>query len=130
MRPPGARARRPLRYIACVASPLQPCCRPRLRAAAAGLPPMLFVLIGVGLIVCNLAGWGPMADWKWDSATDLLKMGWPFVAAAVWWTFADESGLTKRRAMQSDADRKQDRRDRNIDAMGLGHLHRHRDGKT
>ena len=91
---------------------------------------MLFVLIGVALIVCNLAGWGPMAAWQWDSFGDLMKMFWPFGVAALWWTFADESGLTKRRAMQSDAERKLDRRDRNIDAMGLGHLHRHRDGKT
>jgi len=91
---------------------------------------MLFVLIGVVLIVCNLAGWGPMANWQWDSWGDLAKFGAPFIVAALWWTFADESGLTKRRAMQRDAERKTDRRDRNIDAMGLGHLHRHRDGKT
>jgi len=91
---------------------------------------MFFVLIGVGLIVCNLAGWGPMAAWRWDSIADLAKLGAPFALAALWWTFADESGLTKRRAMTRDAERKQDRRDRNIDAMGLGHLHRHRDGKT
>jgi len=91
---------------------------------------MLFMLIGVGLIVCNLAGWGPMADWKWDSGADLLKLCWPFAVGLAWWAFSDGSGLTKRRAMQRDAERKQDRRDRNIDAMGLGHLHRHRDGKT
>ena len=90
---------------------------------------MLFVLIGVALIVCNLAGWGPMANWHWDSM-DVLKFMAPFVVAAIWWTFSDESGLTKRKAMERDAQRKQDRRDRNIDAMGLGHLHRHRDGKT
>jgi small Trp-rich protein len=91
---------------------------------------MFFILIGVGLIVCNIAGWGPMADWKWDSAADVFKFSIPFILAALWWTFADESGMTKRRAMQRDAERKQDRRDRNIDAMGLGHLHKHRDGKT
>jgi small Trp-rich protein len=90
---------------------------------------MFFVLIGVVLIVCNLAGWGPMAEWKWDSFGDLMKLSAPFVLAALWWTFADGSGLTKRRAMERDEQRKQDRRDRNIDAMGLGHLHRHRDGK-
>jgi small Trp-rich protein len=91
---------------------------------------MLFVLIGVGLIVCNLAGWGPMANWQWDSGVDVAKFGAPFLLAALWWTFVDESGITKRRAMRRDEERKQDRRDRNIDAMGLGHLHRHRDGKT
>ena len=91
---------------------------------------MLFVLIGVALIVCNIAGWGPMANWSWGSMGDVAKFGAPFVLAAVWWTFADSSGLTKRRAMRRDDERKQDRRDRNIDALGLGHLHKHRDGKT
>jgi hypothetical protein len=32
--------------------------------------------------------------------------------------------------MVADEKRKRDRLDRNIDAMGLGHLHKHRDGKT
>ena len=91
---------------------------------------MLFVLIGIGLIVCHFAGWGPMANWQWDSVADVLKFLAPFGLAAIWWTFADESGLTKRRAMERDDNRKVDRRDRNIDAMGLGHLHKHRDGKT
>ena len=52
----------------------------------------------------------------------------PFALALVWWMFSDSSGLTKRRAMERDDRRKQDRRDRNIDAMGLGYLHRKRDG--
>ena len=89
---------------------------------------MFFVLIGVALIICNIAGWGPMANWKWDSVVDVVKFCTPFALAGLWWTFSDESGLTKRRAMQRDAERKQDRRDRNIDAMGLGHLHRQRRG--
>jgi small Trp-rich protein len=90
---------------------------------------MLFVLIGIGLIVCHFAGWGPMANWRWDSVADVIKFMAPFAIAAAWWAFADESGLTKRRAMEADDVRKQDRRDRNIDAMGLGHLHR-RNGKA
>ena len=89
---------------------------------------MIFVLIGIALIVCNVAGWGPMAAWQWDSPADVFKFGLPFLLALAWWLFADESGWTKRRAMEADARRKQDRRDRNIDAMGLGHLHRKRDG--
>jgi small Trp-rich protein len=90
---------------------------------------MFFVLVGIALIVCHFMGIGPMANWQWDSVGDVFKFLLPFVAAAIWWGFADGSGLTKRRAMQRDHERKQDRRDRNIDAMGLGHLHRHRDGK-
>lgn len=89
---------------------------------------MLFILIGVALIVCNFAGWGPMASWQWDSLWDVFKFSLPFLLALAWWLFSDTSGLTKRRAMERDDERKQDRRDRNIDAMGLGYLHRRRDG--
>ena len=89
---------------------------------------MLFIVIGVGLIVCNLAGWGPMAEWQWDSLGDVFKFSLPFILAMLWWVFSDASGLTKRRAMERDDQRKHDRRDRNIDSMGLGYLHRKRDG--
>jgi small Trp-rich protein len=91
---------------------------------------MWFVLVGVVMVVCNLADVGPMGKWNWDLTGDLWKLALPFVLAAIWWAWSDASGLSKRRAMNKDAERKQDRRDRNIDAMGLGHLHRHRDGKT
>ena len=97
---------------------------------------MLFVIVGVVLIVCNLMGWGPMAHWTWaivnpdDSWGDLWKFVLPFVLALAWWFWSDVSGWTKKKEMLRDAERKQDRRDRNIDAMGLGHLHRHRDGRT
>ena len=91
---------------------------------------MLFVLVGVGLIVCNLMDWGPVGAWNWNFTGDLWKFALPFALATVWWIWADASGWTKRKAMIADAKRKQDRHDRNIDAMGLGHLHKHRDGKT
>ena len=96
---------------------------------------MVFVLIGIALIVCHFMDWGPMATWTWTLTDghgnwgDLWKFLLPFVLAAIWWAWADASGLSKKRAMQRDAERKQDRRDRNIDAMGLGHLHKHRDGQ-
>jgi len=91
---------------------------------------MVFVIVGVILIVCNLMGWGPVGAWNWDLGGDVWKFALPFVLAVVWWIFSDASGWTKRKAMNKDAIRKQDRLDRNIDAMGLGHLHKHRDGKT
>jgi small Trp-rich protein len=91
---------------------------------------MLFVLIGVALLVCNFMDWGPMAAWNFEISGDLWKFVLPFVLAIVWWIWSDASGWTKRKAMIKDAQRKQDRLDRNIDAMGLGHLHKHRDGKT
>ena len=90
---------------------------------------MFFILVGVGLIFCWFMDWGPMANWTWEISGDLWKFVLPFVLATAWWIWSDVSGWTKRKAMQRDAERKQDRLDRNIDAMGLGHLHKHRDGK-
>ena len=91
---------------------------------------MAFVLVGIALIVCNFMDWGPMGAWNWEIRGDLWKFVLPFILATAWWIWADASGLSKRRAMTKDADRKRDRLDRNIDAMGLGHLHKHRDGRT
>lgn len=91
---------------------------------------MVFILVGVVLIACNLLGYGPMAKWNWEFTGDVWKFALPFGLAAAWWVFSDAAGITKRRAMRRDAETKQDRRDRNIDALGLGHLHKHRDGKT
>jgi small Trp-rich protein len=91
---------------------------------------MFFVIIGVVLIVCNLMGWGPVGHWNWDFSGDLWKFVLPFGLAVAWWIWSDLSGWTKRKAMIKDDKRKRDRLDRNIDAMGLGHLHKHRDGKT
>jgi small Trp-rich protein len=91
---------------------------------------MFFVIVGVILVVCNLMGWGPMGQWNWELSGDLWKMVLPFVLAIVWWIWSDATGWTKKKAMVRDQQRKQDRLDRNIDAMGLGHLHKHRDGKT
>jgi small Trp-rich protein len=91
---------------------------------------MAFVLVGVVLIVCNFMDWGPMGAWNWELRGDLWKFVLPFVLATAWWIWSDVSGLSKRRAMTKDAERKRDRLDRNIDAMGLGHLHKHRDGRT
>lgn len=91
---------------------------------------MAFVLIGVLMVAGNLLGYGPTASWNFEAGGDLWKFAAPFLLAIAWWMWSDASGLSKRRAMRKDDEAKQDRRDRNIDAMGLGHLHKHRDGKT
>ena len=91
---------------------------------------MFFIVIGVILVLCNLLDIGPMGAWNWEMSGDLWKLVLPFGLAIAWWTWSDLSGWTKRKAMNRDLQRKQDRLDRNIDAMGLGHLHKHRDGRT
>ncbi|WP_022979290.1 TIGR04438 family Trp-rich protein [Ideonella sp. B508-1] len=75
---------------------------------------MAFVVLGVLLLVMKLAEWGPVAGWGW------VWVLLPFGLALAWWGYADSTGLTRRRAMEKDAARKEERRRRNIDAMGLG----------
>ncbi len=90
---------------------------------------MAFVLIGVLMVAGNLSGYGPTSTWNWEFTGDLWKFALPFILAGAWWAWSDSTGLTKRRAMRKDAARKQDRLDRNVDALGLGHLQRDRDGR-
>ena len=42
---------------------------------------MVFVLIGVVLVVCNLLDVGPMGAWNWQISGDLWKFVLPFVLA-------------------------------------------------
>ncbi|MBK1615114.1 hypothetical protein CKO44_16725 [Rubrivivax gelatinosus] len=74
---------------------------------------MWFLIVGLVLLGLYLAGIEPVASWHW------LWIALPFGAAAAWWTFADSSGLTRRRAEKKIEDRKRARRQRDIDALGL-----------
>lgn len=81
---------------------------------------MWFVVVGVLFIVAHVAGIGPMANWNWEFTGDLWKFVLPHVLALVWWGWADASGLTKRREMDKDEVRKEARRRKNIEALGMG----------
>jgi small Trp-rich protein len=74
---------------------------------------MLFIVIGVLLIGLKLADIGPVVDWSWWIVLA------PFALAAVWWAYADASGLTKRREMDKLEDRKVERRRKAMDALGI-----------
>lgn len=80
---------------------------------------MFFVVVGVILILLNLLGIGPVGEWTWTLGGDLWKFALPFVFAVVWWTWADSSGLTKRREMERMDQKKEARREKNMDALGL-----------
>ena len=80
---------------------------------------MFFVIVGVLIIVLNLLGIGPVGDWNWNFTGDVWKFTVPFILAALWWTWADRSGLNKRREMEKMEARKQNRRKENLAAMGL-----------
>jgi small Trp-rich protein len=75
---------------------------------------MPLALIGALLLVCKMAAWGPVADWSWWIVLA------PFGLAAAWWQFSDATGLTRRKAMDKMEQRKADRRDRAMAALGLG----------
>jgi small Trp-rich protein len=80
---------------------------------------MWFVAIGVVMLVMNLAGIGPVGAWVWGWGERGLLILLPFGLAIVWWLWADMTGLTQRRAMARHEAKRQDRRERNAQALGL-----------
>lgn len=75
---------------------------------------MILLVVGLLLLGAKIAGYEPVAAWSW------WVIGAPFAGAVLWWAFADASGLTRRRAMQKMDERKEKRRDRSLEALGLG----------
>lgn len=74
---------------------------------------MPFVAAGVILLLLKLLDIEPVAAWSW---------WWilaPFGLAVAWWGYADSTGLTQRRAIKRMEDRKQQRRERDMSALGL-----------
>jgi small Trp-rich protein len=78
---------------------------------------MWFVAIGVVMLVMNLAGIGPVGEWLWRDKWWAMLL--PFGLAIAWWGWADMTGLTQRRAMARHEAKRQDRRERNAQALGL-----------
>jgi len=76
---------------------------------------MAFVLIGVLFLVLRLGGWVQFHKddfWAW-----LIVLS-PFALAVVWWWFADKSGLTQRRVMESMDAKKAARREQLMEGLG------------
>ncbi len=71
-------------------------------------------LLGLGLILLALKylELGPVAAWDWWVV--LL----PFALAVAWWAWADSSGYTKRKAMERENARRDQRIERNKTAIG------------
>jgi small Trp-rich protein len=70
-------------------------------------------LLGLGLIllIMKYAEIGPVAAWPW---------WWvlvPFGLAVAWWAWADGTGYTKRKAMELDDKRRDQRRQRTKQAL-------------
>ncbi len=82
---------------------------------------MAFLVLGILLLALKMAEYGTVATWSW-----WLVLA-PFGLAVLWWGFSDAIGLTQRRAMDKMEQTKADRRNRNLEALGLGP---HRDRKA
>ena len=80
---------------------------------------MYFVLLGVVIILLNLAGIGPIGNWTWNLTGDLWKFCVPFAFAVVWWAWADATGYNKRREMEKMDAKRQERRERNLEVLGM-----------
>ena len=73
---------------------------------------MYFLGLGIVLLLLKWQEIGLVAEWSWWTVLA------PFALAVVWWTWADWSGYTKRKAMERDDQRKQDRINRHLEATG------------
>lgn len=78
---------------------------------------MWFVAIGVVMALMQFFGIGPLASWTW--ANDWVMLLLPFALAVAWWTWSDATGYTRRKAMERDDERRDARRQKAIDALGL-----------
>lgn len=73
---------------------------------------MYFLGIGIILLALKYLEIGPVAAWDWWVVLA------PFGLAVLWWSWADWSGYTKRKAVQREDARKQARIDKSRVAMG------------
>jgi small Trp-rich protein len=73
---------------------------------------MYFVGLGLALIIMKYMEFGPVANLSW------LWVLSPFGLAVLWWSWADASGFTKKRAMERELARKNDRIAKNRENIG------------
>jgi small Trp-rich protein len=78
-------------------------------------------LVGIGLLlfVLHALDIGPPGRWNLELLGDLWKFLVPFGLAAVWWAVSDSTGLTQRRAIEKMEKRKLQRRERDMQNLGL-----------
>ncbi len=75
---------------------------------------MLFLLAGIVLLALKYLEIDPVAAWSWYAVLS------PFGLAVLWWTWADWSGYTKRKAVERENARRQARIDKSREQLGLG----------
>ena len=74
---------------------------------------MLLLGLGIVLLAMKYMEIGAPAAWSWWVVLS------PFALAVAWWSWADWSGYTKKKAVQRENARKQARIDKSREALGL-----------
>jgi small Trp-rich protein len=74
---------------------------------------MYFLLIGLVALVLKYMEIGPVANVAWWIVLS------PFGLAVAWWAWADSSGYTKNVEIKKMAKRKEERLEKQRDAMGM-----------
>ena len=74
---------------------------------------MYFLGLGVILLLMKYLEFGPVATWSWWVVLT------PFALAVAWWTWADWSGYTKRKAVEKENAKKKARIDKNKESLGI-----------
>lgn len=74
---------------------------------------MYFLGIGLILLVLKYMAIDPVTNWSWWLVLT------PFGMAMAWWYWADASGYTKRKAMDREDRRKQNRIDKQREMLGF-----------
>lgn len=71
-------------------------------------------LLGLGLVflVMKYIGIAPVASWDWW----IILL--PFGLAVIWWAWADTTGYTKKKAMERENARRQERIDKTYESLG------------
>lgn len=73
---------------------------------------MYLVLLGLALLIMKAGEIGPVAAWSWWTVFA------PFAGAIIWWSWADNSGYTRKRAAEKIEQAKRERHRKQREAMG------------
>ncbi|MCV0440400.1 MAG: TIGR04438 family Trp-rich protein [Hydrogenophaga sp.] len=74
---------------------------------------MYLLILGVLLLLMKYLEYGIVATWSWWWVLS------PFALAVAWWAWADTTGYTRRKAMEKMDQKKQDRIDKQREALGI-----------
>jgi small Trp-rich protein len=74
---------------------------------------MYLLGLGIILLLMKYMEFGPVAEWEW------WQVLIPFGLAVAWWSWADWSGYTKKKAVQKENEKKQARIDKQREKLGI-----------